>query len=93
MGSEMCIRDRLDIVQREVALGQSCLVNESQRLHELFTSKESVVDLRWRLVNGLRDESISLDLPGLADHLRATVVNQIAIDQPRYAGFATATKV
>ena len=82
----------LDIVQREVALGQTCLANESQRLNELFASDESVADLRWRLVNGLRDESIGLDLPGLADHLRATVVNQIAIDQPRYAGFATATK-
>jgi hypothetical protein len=82
----------LDIVQREVALGQTCLANESQRLNELFASDASVADLRWRLVHGLRDDSISLDLPGLADHLRATVVNQIAIDQPRYAGFATATK-
>jgi hypothetical protein len=28
-------------------------------------------------------------LPGLAEHLRATVVNQIAIDQPKYSGFQT----
>jgi aminoglycoside phosphotransferase (APT) family kinase protein len=82
----------LDIVQREVSLGQTCLVNEGQRLCLLFDRDESITDLRWRLVNSLRDESIGLDLPGLADHLRATVVNQIAIDQPRYAGFATATK-
>jgi hypothetical protein len=82
----------LDIVQREVALGKTCIANESQRLIELFACEKSLVDLRWRLVNGLRDESIGLDLPGLADHLRATVVNQIAIDQPRYAGFTTATK-
>ena len=27
----------------------------------------------------------------LQEHLRTTVVNQIAIDQPRYAGFKTAT--
>ena len=82
----------LDIVQREVALGKTCIANESQRLIELFACEKSLVDLRWRLVNGLRDESIGLDLPGLSDHLRATVVNQIAIDQPRYAGFTTATK-
>ena len=47
--------------------------------------------LRWRLVHGLRDGSIALNLPGLAEHLRVTVVNQIAIDQPRYSGYKTAT--
>jgi aminoglycoside phosphotransferase (APT) family kinase protein len=81
----------LDIVQREVALGQTCLANENQRLSDLFSSDAPVMDLRWRLVDGLRDRSISLELPNLAEHLRATVVNQIAIDQPRYAGFTTAT--
>jgi len=33
-----------------------------------------------------------LDAPGLAEHLRATVVNQVAIDQPRYSGFRTAVE-
>jgi hypothetical protein len=41
-------------------------------------------------VHGLRDGSIPLDMPGLAEHLRATVVNQIAIDQPRYPGLRIA---
>jgi hypothetical protein len=31
-----------------------------------------------------------LDRPGLAEHLRETVVNQVAIDQPRYSGLRTA---
>jgi hypothetical protein len=31
-----------------------------------------------------------LDRPGLAQHLRATVINQVAIDQPNYSGLKTA---
>ena len=42
------------------------------------------------LADGLRDGTIALDRPGLADHLRATVVSQLAIDQPRYPGLAEA---
>jgi len=38
----------------------------------------------------LRDESIALDTPGLSEHLRATVANQVAIDQPKYSGLTAA---
>ena len=85
----------LDIVQREQALAAPCLVNEEKRLRELFSEREdstlALDDLRWRLVYALRDGSMVLDSELLHAHLRATVVNQIAIEQPRYAGFKTAT--
>ena len=85
----------LDIVKREQALGAPCLVNEEKRLRELFSEREdsalALDELRWRLVHALRDGSMVLDSELLHAHLRATVVNQIAIDQPRYAGFKTAT--
>ncbi len=80
----------LDIVLRELSLGATNREHEQQRLSKLLEQDESLADLRWRLVRGLRDGSIALDTPGLAEHLRATVVNQIAIDQPRYSGFKTA---
>jgi hypothetical protein len=80
----------LDIVLRELALGERQRSNELARLRGLFDSAEDITQLRWRLVHGLRDGSIALDMPGLAEHLRATVVSQIAIDQPRYSGFQTA---
>ena len=85
----------LDIVKREQTLAAPCLVNEEKRLRELFSEREdstlALDDLRWRLVYELRDGSMVLDSELLHAHLRATVVNQIAIDQPRYAGFKTAT--
>jgi len=83
----------LDIVLRELALGEQQRTNELSRLRQLFDSQEDLPTLRWRLVHGLRDGSIALDMPGLQAHLRTTVVNQIAIDQPRYSGFRTAIAV
>ncbi len=83
----------LDIVERELALGTQARQGELERLRDLLGSKGSLNDLRWQLVHGLRDKSIALDTAGLAEHLRTTVVNQIAIDQPKYSGFKTATQV
>ena len=80
----------LDIVLRELKLGDLCREREHERLQKLLSTRGSLESLRWKLVYGLRDGSIPLDLPGLAEHLRETVVNQIAIDQPRYSGFQTA---
>jgi hypothetical protein len=80
----------LDIVLRELALGEKQRTNELSRLRQLFDSQEDLSTLRWQLVHGLRDGSIALDTPGLQAHLRETVVNQIAIDQPRYSGYQTA---
>ena len=82
----------LDIVLRELALGEQLASNESDRLQQLLPNAagQSLQQLRWALVHGLRDGSITLDQPGLADHLRQTVVNQVAVDQPKYSGLATA---
>lgn len=83
----------LDIVQREMVLGQASARAEVARLRNLLASEETDLKrLRWRLVNGLRDGSVSLDSSGLAEHLRAAIVNQINIDQPRYPGLATALR-
>ncbi len=41
-------------------------------------------------MHALRDGSMLLETPELAEHLRATVVNQVAIDQPKYSGLRTA---
>ena len=48
---------------------------------------EQVTALRWRLVHALRDGSMPLDEPGLADYLRTSVAHQVAIDQPKYSAF------
>lgn len=80
----------LDIVLRELAVGTAHRAGELARLQALFGSHDDLQTLRWRLVEQLRDETMPLDRPGLAAHLRETVVNQVAIDQPNYTGLAIA---
>lgn len=82
----------LDIVLRELALGPEHQVRELDRLQVLFDVEDDLMALRWRLANELRDKQIPLDNEALQNHLRQTVVNQIAIDQPGYSGFKTAMK-
>lgn len=81
----------LDIVLRDQQLGATQRDTEWSRLKALFGDTEATLDdLRWRLVETLRDGSQSLDNADLQAHLRQTVVDQVAIDQPRYSGLATA---
>ncbi len=82
----------LDIVLRELSLSAPQRESERQRLRALFDAPadDDLETLRWRLVHTLRDGRMPLDKPGLADHLRQTVVNQLAIDQPGYSGLKTA---
>ena len=80
----------LDIVLRDHALGPEHRRREQTRLADLLSADESLEALRWRLTRALREGVMRLDHPGLSEHLRHTVVNQIAIDQPKYSGFKTA---
>ncbi|NKB97648.1 MAG: phosphotransferase [Pseudomonadales bacterium] len=81
----------LDIVLRDLEVGGIARIQELDRLRDVLGEAAGELDeLRWRLVRGLRDESVALDHPGLAEHLRQTVVNQVAIDQPKYSGLKNA---
>ncbi len=81
----------LDIVRREAVIGPQLREWERARLSKMFGgSKETLSKLRWRLVHGLRDGSVSLKDEAVIEYLRESVVNQVAIDQPKYTGYATA---
>lgn len=80
----------LDIVRREHLLGPRARERREAGLRALLGSHGDLETLQGRLVEALRDGSLALDRPGLADWLRQSVVDQIAIDQPRYSGYRTA---
>lgn len=86
----------LDIVLRETSLGPPARKKELEQIEKLFSKTQSNSDdlevLRWDLVHQLRDKSMPLDNPLLHTYLRHTVVNQIAIDQPKYSGLHTAIR-
>jgi aminoglycoside phosphotransferase (APT) family kinase protein len=80
----------LDIVLRELDLGPAHRKREHESLGRILGRSGDLETLRWQLVRELRDGSMRLDHPGLAEHLRRTVVTQVAIDQPRYSGYLDA---
>jgi len=83
----------LDIVLRELALGPELRRRETERLRAVLgESTTDLAALRWSLVHQLRDGSMPLDREGLVGYLREAVVNQVAIDQPKYSGFVAAAQ-
>lgn len=80
----------IDIVVREQALGPAAKDAERERLARVLGRDGDLETLRWQVVKALRDGSMALDTPGLAEALRHAVVAQLAIDQPRYHALQTA---
>lgn len=73
----------LGIARRQVELGPGLETRERARLEPLVGQDGSLQELRWLLVENLRGD-LPLETPGLAEHLRLTVMDQLAIDQPGY---------
>ena len=82
----------LDIALRDMATGDEHRRLEHNRLKDYFGSQDTLAVLRWRLVKALRDGSVGITDERIKEHLRQTVVNQIAIDQPKYSGFLRAVE-
>ncbi len=83
----------LDIVLRELELGARAKQQELEGLRLLLGEQNDTVGLgalRWQLTRKLRSGEQPLQDAQLQHHLRQTVTNQIAIDQPRYSGLKTA---
>jgi len=80
----------LDIALRDMATGTEHRRREHDRLKDYFKSQDPLTVLRRRLVKALRNGEISINDERIKEHLRQTVVNQIAIDQPKYSGFLKA---
>ena len=68
-------------------ISRTAIDPRSKAPHPITRIELALDELRWNLVDGLRDGTVPLNDKELNDHLRQTVVNQVAIDQPRYSGF------
>lgn len=80
----------LDIVRRELQLGNAAATGEHQRLENLLQQQGEAAALDRELCRRIRDGSIALDDPHLVDHLWQTVLDTLAIDQPKYATYEKA---
>jgi hypothetical protein len=80
----------LGIVARELELAGAATAQEKERLKTLLGCDGTVEDMNRELCRRIRSSDLSLDAPGLADHLERTTRDKIAIDQPTYSGFKQA---
>ena len=82
----------LEIVRREAHLGPHFAAAQYDRLQNLLGGDAELVELSWQLVKRLRDETSDLSDDSLKQHLRQTSFEALAIDQPHYHAFITASQ-
>ncbi len=77
-------RNAVAIVQREMELGPAADARAAARLREFLDGPGDLAALERELAARIRDGAIGVGTPGLMAHLRAQVLDHLAIDQPRY---------
>jgi hypothetical protein len=80
----------LAIVERELALGADQDAAERARLRELLGSDGPLEAQNRALCRAIRAGQVGPDTPGLLEHLRATTLAKLAVDQPSYSGYRRA---
>ena len=77
----------IDIVRREIELGQSSNMEEHKRLILILGHDGSLLELNRELSGRIAAGDIDLSTPGVHDHLWKTTLDKLEIDQPHYASF------
>ena len=77
----------LDLVTRQLRLGQGSDVAEAARLTRLLGMEGSLIELNRALSDKIAKGEVDLQTPGLAEHLWQTTMDKLAVDQPNYASY------
>ncbi len=82
----------LATVLRDLELRPANEAAEIARLKNLLDASEGddLAVLNARLSEKIQSGDLTLETPGLLEHLKTTTVAQVEIDQPRYSGLRTA---
>ena len=80
----------LDIVKRELQIAPKAESEELVRLRALLGHDGTLDALNRELCQKIEDGELTLETPGLADHLWAITMTKLAIDQPKYSGYRRA---
>lgn len=82
----------LSIVTREAELGAGAAAREQERLISLVGEAPTLEELNARLADRIREGRIDPDSPSLLHHLRATALDRLAIDNPKYSAYLRAQR-
>ena len=77
----------LDLVTRQLRLGQGSDAAELVRLSQLLGKQGSLGELNRALADQIAKGEVDLQTPGLADHLWQITMDKLAVDQPNYASY------
>jgi len=80
----------LEMAQRDIALSPAENAAEQARLAALLGHDGSLFDLNVELARRIETGEADLTTPGLAEHLWATTLAKLAVDQPNYSGYRAA---
>lgn len=80
----------LDIVKRELEIGPDAAAQEMARLRALLSKDGTPDELNRALCEKIEKGDVTLDTPGLKEHLWETTLTKLAIDQPKYSGYRRA---
>jgi hypothetical protein len=79
--------NNLDLVTRQLTQEEGSNAKEVDRLRALLGMDGSVADLNRALAERIAKGEVDLATPGLAEHLWATTMDKLAVDQPNYASY------
>ena len=82
----------LEIVSRELEHGKAAQAGELERLEALLGVEGGAERLNEMLCDAIAGRSIALDDTDLLNHLWATTLDALAVDQPRYETFRRASR-
>jgi hypothetical protein len=74
----------LNIIAREMQLGPAAAEEERARLAALLGKDGDLDSLRRALCAQLRAGEAGLETPGLVEHLLASAIDRVRIEQPNY---------
>lgn len=77
----------LDLVTRQLTQEEGSDAEEVERLRGLLGVDGSVIELNRALAERIARGEVDLATPGLAEHLWATTMDKLAVDQPNYASY------
>lgn len=81
----------LAAVKREIEQGQAAEDASTARMAALLGHEGDWTALNAELCAALREGAMDLSTPGVFDHLKASIIDQVRIDQPNYSGLKKAT--
>lgn len=87
--ARVCV-NALDIVRRQLALAPDAEAEEQRRLVVLLGHDGDLPALNAELSGRIAGGSMDLRTPGLAEHLWATTLAKLSVDQPNYSGYRAA---